>query len=256
MTPNNDAVNSNIDNNNLPNMIANLSNIALISAAVERLDSRVAGLPGIGVMYAPAGWGKTHAAIAIANQTRALMVAMRSAWSRKTLLEKILLELSIKPQGTIANMLEQVCQGLAAAGRILIIDEADTLVKSDVMIELVRDIYEGSQSSILLIGEELLPQKLKRWERFHSRILIFVPAEPITVADAALLAPIYCPKIEIKKDLLEYLVANSGGSVRRVAVNLNNILETANIEGWRSVDRKQWDNRGLYTGEAPRRRVA
>ena len=33
-------------------------------------------------------------------------------------------------------------------------------------------------AAIVLIGEELLPQKLQAWERFHGRILDWVAAEP------------------------------------------------------------------------------
>ena len=73
----------------------------------------------------------------------------------------------------------------------------------------------------------------------------------MTIDDAAILAKIYCPKITVSSEMLEYLVLNSGGSVRRVSVNLANIYEIANVEGFGDVTRKIWADRGLYTGEAP-----
>jgi hypothetical protein len=235
---------------------AQIHNLELVRTAAERLTGRTAGLPGLAALYGPAGYGKTTAALAVANETRAYFVQMRSAWTRKTLLEKILMEMSIKPLGTIPQMLDQVCTQLAASGRMLIIDEFDYCVRSDSMVELVRDIHEGGGAApILLLGEEMLPQKLKKWERFHSRVLSWIPAQPVSVADAAALAPIYCPDVRVSGDLLEHLVRIAVGSVRRVSVNLAAIAEAAAVEGWSVVDRGMWGDRPLYTGEAPRRGV-
>lgn len=234
--------------------IAQIHNLELVRTAVERLTNRTTGLPGLAAMYGPAGYGKTTAAVAVANESRAYFVQMRSAWTRKTVLEKVLLEMSIKPHGTIPQMLDQACTQLAASGRMLIIDEFDYCVKSDAMVELVRDLHEGAGAApILLLGEEMLPQKLKRWERFHSRVLSWIPAQPVSAADAAALVPIYCPGVRVESDLLDHLVRISGGSVRRVSVNLAHIAEEAGLEGWASVSRETWDDRPLYTGEAPRR---
>lgn len=233
--------------------IAQIHNLELVRTAAERLASRTAGLPGMAALYGPAGYGKTTAALAIANEHRAYFVQMRSAWGRKALLEKVLLEMGAKPAGTIPQMLDQVCEQLATSGRMLMIDEFDYCVRNDSMIELVRDIYEGSQATLLLLGEEMLPQKLKKWERFHSRILSWIPAQPVSLNDAHALAPIYCPGIKVADDLLDHLVKLSGGSVRRVSVNLAAIYEAAAVEGWDMVSRKDWGERPVYTGEAPRR---
>lgn len=68
--------------------IANINNLSLVSVAMERLVNRQDGLPGLGVLYGPSGFGKTTATVAVANETRAYYVQLRSAWSKKTLLEK------------------------------------------------------------------------------------------------------------------------------------------------------------------------
>ena len=68
---------------------ANIQNLSLTRTAMESLSARANGLPGLGVLYGPAGWGKTTALVAVSNSSRAYYVQMRSAWGRKTLLEKI-----------------------------------------------------------------------------------------------------------------------------------------------------------------------
>ena len=232
---------------------AQIHNLELVRVACERLNGRAQGLPGFAVLYGPAGYAKTTSLLVVANIVRAYYVQMRSAWGRKALLEKILIEMGLKPEGTIPNMLDAVCTQLAASRRPLMIDEFDHCTRNDGLVELVRDIYEGSQSPIVLAGEEQLPQKLKRWERFHSRVLSWVPAQPVSLSDARALAPIYCVDAEVADDLLDHLVKLSGGSVRRVCVNLAGIQEKASLEGWGKVDLKVWGNTPIYTGEAPRR---
>lgn len=238
------------------NRIAPIANLDLVAVLMDKLVNRQDGLPGLAAYYGPSGFGKTTATVAVANRTRAYYVQMRSSWSRKDLLEKILFEMGIKPVGRTTLLLDQISEQLAASRRPLILDEFDYAAGKDGMIELVRDIYEGSQSSLLLVGEEMLPAKLKKHERFHGRVLSWLPAAPVSLADARKLAAIYCPDVALADDLLEHLVALSHGSVRRVSVNLVNIQDTANIEAWDTVDRSLWGSRELYTGEAPKRRGA
>ena len=233
---------------------ANIQNLAIVRTAMEALAGRAGGLPGLGVLYGPAGWGKTTALVAVANNARAYYVQMRSAWGRKALLEKILIEMGFKPRGTIPHMLDEICDQLGKSGRPLMIDEFDFALRGDAMVELVRDIYEGSQAPIILAGEELLPKKLARWERFHSRVLSWVPAQPVSLADAKALAPIYCDT-PCADDFMAMLVAKSGGSVRRVSVNLAQAGQVAALEGWRKVDLATWKDRPIYTGRAPAREL-
>lgn len=238
---------------------ANLQNLALVRTALEGLKLRDASLPGLAIMHGPAGYGKTTAATVVGNETRAYFIQLRSAWGRKTLLQKIAFEMSIPLAGkgapkTIPELLEAVCAQLATSGRLLILDEFDYAVKNESMVDLVRDIYEGAQQPILAIGMELLPQKLRRWEQFHSRVYSWIPAQPVSLDDARLLAPVYCD-VACADDFLAFLVGAAAGSVRRVSVNLAQAAQTAAIEGWRAIDRATWGGRPIYTGEAPVREL-
>ncbi len=236
------------------NSIADIANLSLCDVALERAISRTNSLPGMVCMYGPSGFGKSISATYVANRRRAYYVQARSVWTKKATLNAILREMGIVPGKTIPEMLEQAAEELAMSGRPLIVDEMDHLVDKNA-VELIRDIYESSQAAILLIGEEQLPNKLKKYERFHGRVLAWVPAQPVSLPVAQKLKAIYAPDIVITDDLLAHLVELSGGSVRRVAVNLEQISEAADAMGWGVVDRNIWGQRELYTGEAPKRRV-
>jgi len=236
------------------NSIADINNLSLCDVALERAISRTATLPGMVCLYGPSGWGKSVAAVHVSIRRRAYYVQAKSVWTKKALLMAIVSEMGMPPQRTIPELLDQVAEELAQSGRPLIIDEMDHVVDKN-GVEVVRDIYESSQAAILLIGEEQLPNKLKKFERFHGRILSWVPAQPVSLDDAHKLLPIYAPSIEVADDLLEHVVKLSAGSVRRVAVNLEMIQEESAAAGWPMVDRKTWGKRPLYTGDAPKRRL-
>lgn len=234
--------------------LAQIANLGLCDIALERAMSRTTSLPGLVCFYGPSGYGKSMSAAWVANARRAYYVQARSIWTKKHFLKAILIEMNIKPAGTVSDMAEQVAAELAGSGRPLIVDEMDHVVDRG-SVELVRDIYEASQAAILLIGEEGLPTKLRKFERFHGRVLSWVPAQPVSLDDARRLVPIYSGDVVVADDLLAHLVSLANGSVRRVAVNLELIRDSALTLGRYRMDLAGWGKRELYTGEAPKRRV-
>lgn len=238
------------------NTVAPLRNVALLADLVERVSNRPLGLPGMGCFYGPSGYGKTFAAIYAANKHRAFHVQVKSVWTRKKLALSILLEMGVQPAATIPDMVDQIGQELSLSRRPLIIDEADFLVSKG-MIEVVRDIYESSQGTVILIGEEQLPQKLKVWERVHGRMLDWVGAQPGTQADAKHLARLYCPGILVADDLMVALHDASAGSVRRICVNLDRVREKAEAADLAEIDLSAWGQLAgeFFTGNPPPRRT-
>lgn len=235
--------------------IAPLANVSRCSEALERAMNRPQHLPGMVAFYGPSGWGKTIAAAYTANKHRAYYVEAKSSWTRKALLAAILSEMGKHPGKTLYEMTDQVAEELVLSNRPLIIDEFDHLVKAGT-VEVVRDIHEGSAgAAILILGEEQLAAKLKAWERFHNRMLAWVPAQPATLDDARHLRKLYAGEIEIRDDLLRRIADVARGAARRVCVNLDLVQQEATKERWKSVGLKEWGNRELYTGEAPSRRL-
>lgn len=231
---------------------APLTNMALTKGALERAIARTHSLPGMVVFYGPSGFGKSFSATFTANSLRCYYVECKSSWTKKAFLKAILKEMGIQPAATIYDMTEQISEELVLSQRPLIVDEVDHIVDKK-SIEIIRDIYEGSQAPILLIGEERLPAKLKRWERFDGRILDWVPAMPASVEDTRALCRVYARGIEIADDLLAEIHRLARGSVRRICVNLDRVRAAAEQESWQKVDRKRWADRGFHTGQPPRR---
>lgn len=234
----------------LYNSVAPLKNVARLTALIERVQTRGPGLEGMAVFYGPSGFGKTTATVWAGNRYQAYSVEVKDSWTRKYFCTQVLREMGITPGRTIPECVDQISEALAVSDRPLLIDEADVLVNKG-FIEVVRDIYRGSQGTVILIGEELLPQKLQRWERVHGRILDWVAAEEGTAEDVELLTRIYCPDIDIEPELKEALLIQSNRSIRRISNNLRAVRELGRTKGKACVGLDDWGDKPFITGVAP-----
>jgi replication-associated recombination protein RarA len=244
-------------NNQVIAGIAQITNVTRCFDAVQRTQDRTARLPGIAAFYGPTGFGKSISASFVANSMSAYYVQAMSTYTKKAFAQAILKEMSLPPARTLHEMIDQIASELAASHKPLIIDEFDHLVSSN-KVELVRDIYEGCQGTILIIGEERLPHKLERSERFHARVLNWVPAAPASVEDTKILASIYAPQITISDSVITKLVAVVKGSTRRVSTNLEMLHEAAMSNGIDWVDDAALSEilkQGFVTGESPKPRM-
>ncbi len=243
------------DNRAGGNNFAVLRNVTALGLLIERVKNRSYGLPGMACFYGPSGYGKSMASTWCANRYDAKLVQVKSAWTSRKLCEAILIELGVKPRGSIADMIDTISERLGVTETPLIIDEADHLAKHG-MIEHVRDIYESCQVPVILIGEELLPQTLQRWERVHGRMLDWIAAQPATRKDVDQLAGLYCRGLTIDDALKDLLLKHAHGSIRRVVVNLDLVREFAAREGIATVTRAAWGGTVFPTGLAPEARRA
>jgi len=230
--------------------LAPLTNVYALATLTERLLDRAQGLPGMGCFYGFSGFGKSMASTFTAIEFDACVVEMGDSWSKGTLCEAMCAELGLKPERTIAKMVKQICASLAERNVPLIVDEADYLLKNS-MVETVREIHDKSYSPVILIGEELLPQKLRKYERVHGRILRHVAAEPCSDADFDLLRELRCPDIEITTDLLDKIKTVSRGSARRIVENLSFVQELGATKGLQTVSLKDWGTSYFFEGSAP-----
>ncbi|MGD9638347.1 MAG: AAA family ATPase [Alphaproteobacteria bacterium] len=242
------------NNLNVNGGVINLQNVGIIVSAFTRLKNKASYLPGLVVVHGPSGYGKTVAATYAANKFGAYYISCKSTWTKKAMLLAISKEMGIAPAKTMYEMIDQVAEQLILSGRMLIVDEFDYAVDKN-MVDCIRDIYQASEASIILIGEEKLPKKLEKFERFHNRILSWIAAQPASFEDAKKLREYYCDKVEIDDELLNKVLEVCDGRIRRICVNLSHIQDIALNNGASEVTLDWWGSKPLFTGSAPVRRL-
>jgi len=208
-----------------------------------------------GVFYGPSGYGKTTSAIATAVAHHAHYVRLGSSWGIRTLADAICERLGLKSRGTSSAALADIVEQLTLdPGRPIILDEADYLIKRD-QVDFIRDIVDMSATPIILIGEELLPQKLRKWERTHNRVLAFEAAQPTDIGEARMFAKLRASGITIKDDLLAAMIEACDGRARRICRSIDMAKEMAKVRNLKTVSRADWGNTPFFDNEPPKRRA-
>lgn len=223
----------------LVNNVAPMRNVMLLGALIRQVQHRAEGEQGMAVFYGFSGYGKSKAALYNTQATKACWVEVKSVWSRKALTEKICKALRIPPGRTISDSVEAIGKELEATRKPLLIDEAHILC-SDSMMRLLHDIYESSNAdptdempgtAIILIGEETLPQQLRKYERIHNRQLDWKAAQPADLREVQVLARLKCPELRIADEVLQHTLVISQAVARRIVSNLAKIKEFSRTEG-------------------------
>ena len=231
--------------------IAPLRNVAALMALIERVESSPTGLERMAVFHGRSGEGKSMAVAAVANEFDAYCVQVKSLWNPSYFLKKTLTELGVKkPRGTNPALADQAAERLMLSNRPLIIDDAQYLLKRQ-MIDVVRDIYESCKSTIILVGEQELPLHLTKHENVHNRQQAWVQAVPCNMADAEHLAAIYAKGVTLDEALMVALVEASDFQARRISNNLASVRELARSKGRNTADLDLWGDRTFHTGEPP-----
>lgn len=218
---------------------APLRNISLAFEAMERLKNRDPSLPGMAVMSAPPGYGKTTALSALAHPKHfdGVYVSVRPFDTTKSLAHLLLNELGVsyKTHLPIAGLFGLICEAVIDRERPLLIDEVDHIAETKA-IEFIRSIHDTTHVPVLLIGEQELQSKLlNRHGRFHDRVLVWVKAVKLDLADCTRLAAHQLPGIEIAPELLAGLVDACEGVTRRAATTLDGWKETARLKNLKQL---------------------
>ncbi len=221
--------------------IAHVKNIKLLYQAGEALRTRAPGVPGIGLLWGPTGFGKTTAAAWYANQCNALYVRAVATWTPSSMLGALMRELDSQPMSRCADMVAFIVERLALENRPVFVDEADYLL-SKKLLETLRDLHDLSNAPLILIGMADFRRKVIHREQLAGRIAQWVEVRAADIDDARALATACC-EVEVADDLLKDLQRETRGSMRGMTVGLDRIEAVARKLGKDRMTAKDWGNR-------------
>lgn len=232
-----------------------VKNISRLQAAGDALINRPIGLPGMGLIWGPTGYGKTTATTWFINQCHGVYIRAMRLWSPKSMLDAIARELDLDVRGrNNGEMVEAIIRRLAETGRPLFIDEADYIVEQRRLTDTLRDVHDLSTCPVVLIGMHGIEKRIRGNEQFTGRISQWVPFQGADIDDASLLAS-GLVEIGIGDDLLADLHAKAspaqggGAEIRRLVVGLANIEAHGRRRGMDRVSLADWpEGRDYFIG--------
>ncbi len=119
------------------------------------------------------------------------------------------------------------------------------------MIEMIRDMHDGSSMPVILIGMDELPGKLAKWELVDGRILEWTGAEPGDAKDVKLLASLYAPGVTLDDALLTHIRDLHKGQLRWICTDIAYVLEHCRLQGVKEMSLDEWGNAPFLRGNAP-----
>ncbi|MCE7729261.1 ATP-binding protein [Vibrio parahaemolyticus] len=220
--------------------IVPVKNVLRLVSAGNALMERPMGTPGIGAIYGQSGLGKTTAATWFINKCNGVYVRAKKLWTPLSMMQSICDELGIDRHRSAVACQDAIIEALALENRPLFIDEADYVVESAAMVEAIRDIHDMSTVPVILIGMKNFAKKIKRFPQFDNRIMQWVEFAHCDLDDARNIVNEMSDKVKISDDLLEALVRESKGEVRRVVVGLYQIEQYALNQGKAEMTLKEF----------------
>jgi hypothetical protein len=234
----------------MKSVVLPIANVSRLQAAGDALMNRPHGMPGIGLVWSPTGYGKSTATCWFCIARNGVYVRALRLWSAKTMLTTIARELDVAAKGTNAAILDAIVDALTITQRPLFIDEADYLMDKRALIDTLRDIHDLSTVPVVLIGEPSIEKEIKHNARFAGRISQWVKFEGLDMSDARMIARENC-EVAVADDLLQRLYTaacpkdrngnlTGGAEVRRLVVGLSEIEKLARKKGLTVMEDLDW----------------
>lgn len=233
--------------------IAPVKNIQRLAEHGEMLRTRNPRTPGIGVVHGETGFGKSTGLTWYGvSKVRAIYVRAMELWTPSAMLEAIADELGVTIGRNLAKGAQQVVGALVQQNRMLIVDEADYVVKKERLINTLRDIHDLAQTPLILVGMAGFVKKLKTWldqRQFADRVAFELEFRPLDFDDTRLMSDSLL-EVEIDDDLLRKVFDASEGNARRLVVGLQRIETHFRQKGARKATAKEWGSRPLNLRDA------
>lgn len=219
----------------MKNVFLETENVRQFQTALAVLEDVEMGQPGLGVVWGRAGRGKTVCAREYAIRTDAVYLRVLEDWSPRAMLAELCRKLVGTEPRTVERCKIAACEALDHRTRTVLVDEADRLNVGQ--IEHFRDIHDLCGAPIVLIGEEHLFAQLSCRSRLWDRVTQRVEFGPVCSEDIMLFG-MKAADLRIQADAAKILAARSGGTFRKVWVDVHHLEQMAKANRIQEIDAK------------------
>ncbi|MEW6378626.1 MAG: AAA family ATPase [bacterium] len=212
-------------------------NVRRLQEAVAALEKRDTGVPGLGLVYGGAGYGKTKSIQWHVCQTNSIYLRAKATWTTSWMLEAIGKELNILSLPRIKDKFLDLQNAVTQVKCTVFIDEADYLVRDRKLLDTLRDLHDETDIPIVLVGMDEIQKKLMRHHQFWSRVSQQVVYQPLSAKEITMLGLELCD-LQIDERTAEQLFSNTMGNFRDIIVALSHLERMARANSTAAVSSK------------------
>lgn len=209
------------------------SNVTNFVAAMNRLQQRQDGIPGMALAFGEPGLGKTKTVLWWCAQSDGVFIRTKKLQGGRWLLEEIVAELGEAPMRRISDLFRQCVDVLIDRPRPIFFDEVDYLCGDSRVIETLRDIHDVSGAPIIFIGMGMADKKLLRFKHLYDRFSEIVKFHDLTEADVKSIAEQMC-ETKLSADAIKY-IHSQANRFRRIVVMLYKAEAIARTNGLKEI---------------------
>lgn len=207
-----------------------VKNVTRTETLFHNLNSRSQVVPGIGLVYGLTGFGKTTTMTWLFNQdgVNAIYIRCYATDTPSSVLERIVRELGMVPRYPMQRMVDDVIERMRAEELTLFVDECDYVVGSNRIMDSFRDIYDGTDQPVILIGMDQIAKRISQRKQLFNRISDWIEFQPADLADVGMFADhLLEADILLEEDLLNAICKRAHGEVRRILTALEKVESLA-----------------------------
>ncbi len=200
-------------------------NVKNFVALMEELKELPPNMSKIALVYGEYGLGKSQTIQWWAARNNAVYVRANRGMTEQWLLSKMTKDMDITTSWHTQSNFELIQKSLLENPKVIIVDEADYLLRQNI-IETLRDLHDTTKCPLVLVGMENFERKLTTLPHLCDRIYKSYKFERYDADDVQLILE-GLSELEFTKDGIEYLVTRAN-QFRQIMKLINKIEKLAN----------------------------
>lgn len=206
------------------NQFVDTSNSKAFHKAMRALEMRGAAEACLMVVDGVPGLGKTTALQHWSARNQCLYARAKKKWRAAWMLNEILETMRLAPPHRFEDRyklaLGQIGQRLDRAqidgqSFALVVDEADFICRNEECMETLRDVSDGLEVPIILVGMGKIRNNLRRFPQVMSRVAQYVEFKPATETDVRAFFDGIC-EVAVADDVVRFVHKFSKGYNREI----------------------------------------
>ena len=236
--------------------VKSIGNVKAMSAALAELMAQRSDV-GMALALGEKGLGKSRTAISFVAQEpeRLVFVRAKCEWTTRWMLRDLITELGFIPARGVEAAFRQLVDILRDnPGMIILVDEVDMVCRRPSIVQTLRDVFDLTETPIMLIGLPETELALKNFGPLLDRVTHIVRFRKLSAQDVQA-AVTELAEVEFSSEAALELHQHIEPRMRAVRRAVLDIEASARVMSWNRIEPEHiraWKHKGRTKGKVAR----